>query len=271
MLPNFIIAGAPKSGTTALRDYLSQHPDIYMAEGEVRYYNQEKNYKQGLSWYEKHFLDRTNEKAVGEKTPSYMYLSDVPEKMHKDNPNVKLIFMMRNPVDRAYSDYWMGRLKGKFNFPFCEIEKHKKLFLEVGEYAEQIKRYLKYFPMEQMFFIISEEFRANRDEEMKKVLRFLEVDENFNFPDLEDKHVGIQSKSSLYTLLVDIHKKVIDTNATKRTKKVNKVVKKIFSYSNKIGKYPEMDEKTRRQLEKYFEKSNNELEKITGRDLKKWW
>lgn len=104
MLPNFIIPEAQKSGTTALRIYLAQHPEVYIVNKEIHFFN--KNFDKGIEWYEQFFKAWKGEKAIGEKTPDYLYDGHTPQRIYEVTPDVKLIFVLRNPIDKAYFHYW---------------------------------------------------------------------------------------------------------------------------------------------------------------------
>ena len=128
MLPTFIIAGAGKSGTTALWAYLNQHPEICMSRikepmfftnllgyrqgGSIEAPVYEGRYKSGLEWYEKLFAKCCQKRALGEASTAYMYAKDAAGLIKKTLPEVKLIFLLRNPVDRLYSNYWQERKYG---------------------------------------------------------------------------------------------------------------------------------------------------------------
>ncbi|MDJ0645030.1 MAG: sulfotransferase domain-containing protein [Flavobacteriaceae bacterium] len=105
--PTFIIAGAQKSGTTSLAYYLSQHPEIQQAyEKEVGYFNSKRYYK-GDNWYRKQFPPRFKKVKYFEATPDYMYIKSFPERVYKHNKDIKIILILRNPIDRAYSAWNM--------------------------------------------------------------------------------------------------------------------------------------------------------------------
>ena len=97
-LPNFIICGTQKGGTSALYYFLKEHPEIYLSpKKEVHYFDL--NYQKGLKWYEKHFKGASSKyKAIGEASPLYMYLEEVPERIHKTLPDAKLIFITESPT-----------------------------------------------------------------------------------------------------------------------------------------------------------------------------
>lgn len=111
-LPNFLIIGAQKAGTSWLAYQLEKHPEIYLPKKEIHYFDKGFNYQKGLSWYEKQFDEVTEQKAIGEKTPEYLWAngegwedhqSDVHQKIFQTLPEAKLIVTLRNPVDRAIS------------------------------------------------------------------------------------------------------------------------------------------------------------------------
>ena len=106
MLPEFLIIGAQKSGTTSLYNYLTQHPMVGTAfEKEVRYFNN--HFDKGLNWYKAHFplRIRSSQFMTGEGEPSYLPHPVAPQRVYELVPQVKLIVMLRNPVDRAFSHY----------------------------------------------------------------------------------------------------------------------------------------------------------------------
>ena len=107
MLPNYLIIGAPKCGTTSLAAWLDEHPQVYMVpEKELHFFSG--YWEQGLDWYEQCFVPN-GKPLVGEASPSYLENPVARERIASVLPGAKLIAMMRNPVDRAYSQYWHWR------------------------------------------------------------------------------------------------------------------------------------------------------------------
>ena len=192
-LPSFLCVGAQKSGTTSLQDILIQHPNIYLPKIKETHFfdNGEKNYSKGLKWYEtEYFSSIKTENIIGEISTNYMFLEYVPKRIYEDlGPDVKLIFMLRNPIQRAYSQFMMNRQNffetktfeealNLENKKILKDEHHKKIFgyMKRGLYGEQIKRFLKYFPKEQMFFIIFEtDFIKNKTQTINELCHFLEL------------------------------------------------------------------------------------------------
>lgn len=271
-LPNFIICGTQKGGTTALYAYLREHPEIFFAlKKEVHYFDL--NYHQGIKWYEKHFRGVTsNHKAIGEASPFYMYLEEVPERIHETLPDVKLIFILRNPVDRAYSHYWHEVKLGYEWLSFEEAIKKEKdrlaegtiynkqhySYLDRGKYVKQLKRYRKYFSKDQMLILMNDELKEEPEKVMKEIFEFLDVDSNFISPNW---HVRVYSGKSPKIWTFQRLKRYIPLKA----------VHAIIDAINLRSGYPPMNPKTREKLIKYFKPINKELEKFLGRKLNNWY
>jgi hypothetical protein len=209
MIPDFIIIGTQKGGTSSLHYYLSQHPKIRMSvEKEIHFFDL--NFNNGLEWYQRQFpkQDNNSEILFGESSPYYLFHPLVPERVNKICPKVKLIVMLRNPVDRAYSHYMMQKKKGIEEFNNFEdayraesarindeIEKinsdpkyysynHQKFsYLARGRYFEQIERWLNYFPLSNFHFIKSELFFQDINSVLTSVYSFLGI-EHYLPPDL---------------------------------------------------------------------------------------
>lgn len=110
-LRNFLIVGAMRCGTTFLAHCLGAHPDIYIPRAkEIHYFDV--HFEKGPEWYKRKFSGAKKEHAVGEATQSYMYLDYVPPRIASLLPDARLIAILRNPVDRAYSHYWFHRALG---------------------------------------------------------------------------------------------------------------------------------------------------------------
>jgi len=109
--PGFLIIGAQKSGTSSLHHYLSVHPELVKGSvKEIHFFNRDSNFKKGFSWYEKHFVHpAARNKLFYEATPNYLYSKQAAERIYKYRPGIKLIILLRNPVDRAYSAWNMYR------------------------------------------------------------------------------------------------------------------------------------------------------------------
>ena len=258
-LPDFIICGTQKGGTTALKAYLQQHPQIHMPPREIHFFSW--YYDKSIKWYKKHF--KHDHILNGEKSPSYMYPNPetVAERIHETIPKAKLIFMLRNPVQRAYSEYWMLVLNGEENQPFSKAVWNKNRdYLERGFYAKQIKKYLKYFDKNNIMILISEDFRKNRDERMKDVFKFLGVKPvELKTPDV---HVGGMYKSKnllrLAGLITKTEEKLFKHNPKLRFLCWD--ARGFIKRYNKIeGRKPSIPKDTEKKLYDFYKPHNEEL------------
>jgi len=174
-LPDFIILGAEKAGTTWLGKRLNEQSGIFLSHPlELHYFDHEENYSRGAGWYATHFKDAGAGELVGEKTPGYLWAvrpadagpHDIPERIHKLVPNARLIVVLRDPVDRAISAM-NHAIRYRHLSPFAKADKVFSLAFDVdrdrfgligqGLYARNLERYLKVFPREQIRVLFFED------------------------------------------------------------------------------------------------------------------
>ena len=192
MKVRIFIVGAPKAGTTSLHYYLNEHPEILMSSVKEPDFFLEKEIDDiGLYYgttrietsdkYHNLFSDKKDEEIFGESSVSYLYYPEVPKRIKEYNTEAKIIIMLRNPVDRAFSHYLMdfklGLLSDKFEDVFNKKEglKFQQYFL-LGNYYEQVKRYLDEFTKENVHIIWYSDFKKDAEQEVKKAFEFIDVD-----------------------------------------------------------------------------------------------
>ena len=208
---NFLIMGAQKSGTSALSFFLSRHPEICMPPAKEAHFFDSDNYDDSRSFeevnreYQKYFPNYSGQKIVGEATPIYMYLPHIVERIHGYNPKMKLIFILRNPIERAVSHYNMAIRSKKEFLPFWSailIEKirlwrHRNNFdlnssslrfhsyIDRGFYSRQIERAKEYFPLNNMIFIRTEDLWHSHAATLVRIYDFLGVKDRTMVPKQE--------------------------------------------------------------------------------------
>lgn len=183
-LPDFLIIGAAKSGTTTLYKYLEQHPQIYLSpEKEPQFFAVDEKYARGMEWYSSLFEGAQPQQICGEASTDYAKLPRYPEtaeRIAKAIPNVKMIYVMRHPVERAYS-YYVHLCRGqKITESFEEHIQRTSICLDASFYIKQIKHFQQFFPRESFLFLLMEDVIKQPVPTLKKVCRFLEVDEEVN-------------------------------------------------------------------------------------------
>lgn len=187
MLPNLIVIGAMKSGTTSMHHYLGLHPEIFMPQQkELKFFTVENNWHKGLEWYQSWFSGQA--KIFGEacgaytKYPTY---TGVPERMHAVIPHAKLIYIVRDPVKRAVSHWLHNYLKRREDRPITEALRNLEgnPYLDCSKYYMQLELYLKVYPEDNILVLTLEALKKHRRPTLQRVFRFLEVDDTFFCPE----------------------------------------------------------------------------------------
>ncbi|AEH44613.1 sulfotransferase [Thermodesulfatator indicus DSM 15286] len=279
MLPNFIIAGAAKSGSSTLYFYLGRHPEILMSKEKEPAYFTKYWGKKDLKWYESQFDHWNGEKAIGEATVEYMVDEHASERIYKVITNVKLIFIMRNPVDRAWSHYWHRVKMGEETRSFEDVIRSVKdgnlneYIVRYGMYATHIRRFLKFFPKTQMKFIILEEFSKEPSKFFGEIFRFLGVDDSFNIEYVEKKNAAKIYKFKWLNLLW-AKIRTMDRLKENLPKVIYRPLRKGFRFIDNLNKkpfiLPKMSVKDRYFLKNVFQEEINSLEIIIGKSLELW-
>lgn len=183
MLPNLIVIGAMKCGTTSLHHYLDLHPEIRMArEKELNFFLREGTWQRGVAWYASRFQGRA---AVhGESSPSYShhpFFAGVPERMASLLPDAKLIYLVREPVERVVSHYLHEVVAGNERRPLAAAldDLERSPYVWASRYATQVERYLEHYPPERILVVAQEELLASRLETLAGIFSFLGVDPTF--------------------------------------------------------------------------------------------
>jgi len=209
VLPDYVICGVQKGGTTSLRTYLQQHPQIVMTGlGEVHFFDA--HYADGERWYRRHFPSmftcayhkyvRKAPLVIGESSPFYLAHPFAAKRAKQHIPDAKLIVLLRNPIDRAFSHYQHNRKAGRENGVSFEqaLDRESErisvgraqlfadgnlsdknyryyAYAERGIYVDQLMNWMQYFPRKQFLILKSEEFFADTARVMRKVQTFLRI------------------------------------------------------------------------------------------------
>ena len=190
-IPHFLCIGAQKSGTTTLHKALNNHPDIFVPpEKELHYFTN--NYNEGKEWYLGKFKEAKAQQIKGEITPYYLFHHKAPERIKKLTPKVKLIALLRDPVERAVSQYYHSVNLGFENLCIEDALSKEEIRIKSGnqfshqkhsyvsrsKYIEQLERYENLFKNEQILVIKSEQLFNDQDMTLRKIFNFLGVDPN---------------------------------------------------------------------------------------------
>lgn len=191
--PNFIIIGAARSGTTSLFKYLECHPDIFMSKiKEINFFSNEKYWANGLHWYEKHFAN-SDLPCVGEASTSYTSapsLGNAPKRIKETLGNIKLIYILRDPIDRFVSHYLHRVDRGLEMRSISDIicNHPNDSLLWQGRYFYQIEQYLEFFQASAIHLLSIDELKNDTQETMNSIFRFLNVDPITSKANLDSQH-----------------------------------------------------------------------------------
>jgi len=187
---DFVLAGAQKSGTTALHYFLSRHSDITMGDQqEIHFFDNDAMFVSGTDYEQlhKHYPLLSASTIAGDCTPSYMYYEPAAERIWKYNPKIKLLILLRNPVERAFAHWNMQRFRGREPLDFFDavreeqtriggappIDARRFAYVDRGFYGRQLKRVFKFFPLDQVKVVKFEQFRNNQRETLAGIFSFL--------------------------------------------------------------------------------------------------
>jgi len=210
-LPNFFVIGAPRCGTSSLFDGIRQHPEIFMSPVKEPWYfsigvrdepfrgpkDIDFNLYLSRSEYEELFSGVGDEAVVGEASTDYLYSDSALEALRQEFPNAKLVVILRNPADRAYSQYiqHVSQMREPCHcfWEAIELEEERKkedwchywFYRSLGFYGRQLSRYRQHFDADQIKVFLLEDLLASPDELYRELFDFLGVDSSFS-PDLQE-------------------------------------------------------------------------------------
>lgn len=279
--PNFFIVGAPRSGTTSLYEYLKKIPKIYMSPvKEPNFFSVSLDLNflftkpiRNESEYLKLFKNSKNEKCIGEASSNYLWDPQSPKLISKLIPNAKIIIILRNPVERAFSHYLMHISNGSETRSFKEViqdaqksstNDYVRRIIECGFYNKQILNYQNFFPNAQIKILFFEDFNKNIQQTIKEILDFLEID-SFMPNNLETKYNQYsvpRGKFSSFVLSNKIIKQIAKNLLSESLGTY--FIKNIF---NKKVLKPKLDDAEKIILEKIYQNDSQNLQKTLGKKI----
>ncbi|MEO5673223.1 MAG: sulfotransferase [Chitinophagales bacterium] len=287
--PNFFIVGAPKAGTTSLYYYLKRHPEVFMSPlKEPNFFSYQDTIDQNLyhkekgvgtiEEYRRLFAEANgHHKAVGEASVSYLFYPAVSKRIKAMVPDAHIIMSLRNPIDRAYSHYYMEHKLGYVNESLESIvfkksrNKNAHLFyqqyVELGLYHQQVKRYLDAFGKERVKVFIHDDLSDKLESMILSVFDFLKIDKT-HIPGLEGKYNTYSVPRNPVFRYLYSQKKLREFAKTLVPYESVEAVKNLFlTRDRKEGKNEEIIQ----ELKRIYTPDVMELEKLLDRDLSAWY
>lgn len=282
MKVGIFIVGAAKAGTTSLHYYLNEHPEILMcSEKEPDYFSDKEILDQGLYYgqsridslkkYNNLFLKRDKEKFLGDASVSYLFYPEVSERIKEYNPESKIIIMLRDPIDRAFSHYLMDYRLGLTSKSFEEEFKNQaslnfqQHFL-LGNYYNQVKKYLEVFETKNVHIIWYSDFKQNTEKELQKVIEFIGLNTDFKVDFNKVYNSFSMPKNNIIRKIYSVVwlRKILTFIFSK------KLVNLIKSILFNKGRKPKLSEEIREVLFSYYKSDIEDLEQLLSVNLSRW-
>jgi hypothetical protein len=301
MLPNFLIIGAQKSGSTFFLNCLSEHPEVFMPPGEVRFFEDPEYHRSTIQDLEKLFRNVAHKKACGIKRPGYLARPECPERIHQHIPDAKLVAILRNPIERAISAYFhlmkcgfipvrpleeglTNIVNGEYKRDYPKSDE----IVEFGFYYQHLTRYLNFFEKSQMLILTFDTIRVDALGAIQQAYQFIGVSDNY-VPRLLQLRNGRSTNAGMYSiarLYVNSWRNLFmytyNEDRTRRYPKqqlsfIDRVVSKaVLSVDSLIlsqvckGSKSGLSVELSSRLCSIYEKDIEQLEHLLGRDLSGW-
>ncbi len=208
-LPNLIVIGAQKCGTSVLHYYLSLHPEVSMSKPkELNFFIEERNWPRGVDWYAAQF--DAEARVRGEASPNYTAFpqhAGVPERMASVAGDAKLIYMIRDPLERIAAHWVHNYAKRREKGTLAETLVHPNTsYVTRSKYAMQLERFLQHYPKERILVFQQSELRHKRRETLRRVFEFIGVDPEFEHPRFEQERHQTSGKTRATRLAVRLER-----------------------------------------------------------------
>lgn len=310
-LPDFIIGGAPECGTNSLHSLLDQHPNIAVQRDKINYYDaddpviwpdffqMQKGDLKWLApngtdldtraWFELQFQDLGGKMLRGEDSINYLFSPMVPYRVARELPDVKVIFMLRDPVERAHAQYWQDVKMMRATTSFEKAITRMPTLVSGSTYAQHLRTWWHAIGPDRIKIVLMEDFLANMQSEMDGIAAFLgaepfEVSNNIEKRDPTYYPTWTRGQLALNWMVgqhvarmrYQVHMRAhIPEHWSRRDRLFNKIYQKWFHKVNPIllrsTKAPMMKDRTRQFLSAHLSARNSGLEEILGRDLSSVW
>jgi hypothetical protein len=274
-LPNLIIIGAQKCGTSGLHYYLGLHPEVSMSQPkELNYFIAERNWGRGPEWYSRHFDPAA--RCRGESSPNYTAFPQhmgVPERMVGVLPDVKLIYIARDPIDRIAAHYVHNYAKRREKGDMRDTLLHPNTsYVARSRYFSQLQRFLEHYDRDQILVIENNDLRSDRAETLRKVFDFAGVDTGFEHPKFEAVRHSTSRKKRATRMGMRVQKMSRSTWGSRIPRRAWLALDVALPLSKPISKPPreELEAALGDEVLEVLHEDAERLRAFTGRKLAGW-
>ncbi|SCZ67291.1 sulfotransferase family protein [Thiohalomonas denitrificans] len=292
MTPNFLVIGAPKCGTTSLYYYLRQHPDVYLPVQKELHYFSFANLRENANGpgdeqilsslcassdeYNKHYAAVGSEQSIGDISPSYLYYG-VQENIRRELGAVKIVVMLRNPIDKAYSQYMHLVRDQRETLPFYEalLAEESRIeqrwsdiwrYAESSLYADRLQAYMDCFGYENVHVIIFDEFINDSQSVMVSLFEFLNIDKDVPI-DTEKTYNRTGKARSIVVANFLNRPNLIKSFVKTITPDAWRIALRLKIMDSNTAEKKEIDSRSLEYLREYFKQDTEQLEQLIGKSL----
>lgn len=266
---DFVIIGAAKSATTWLQAQLQSDPAVYMPDPELHYFSRE--YDRGTDWYLAQFREQAAEKTIGEKSNSYLYAPDAAARLHRDLPQVKLVAQLRNPVERAYSNYCMLFRRGEVGKDiesYLDPTRGENIrFLVAGKFASHLQSYIELFGRERLLILFYEGVSSDPEGQISRLRAHLGLPPR---PLSQNSQEKVKDKTAPI-VPAGLRKRLAWMKPIVRPLKGTPAFGAIRGLIARETRYPPLTQELRTRLGEYYRPSIETLEQLSGQSLDHWY
>ncbi len=279
-LPNLVVIGAMKCGTSSLHRYLSHHPEIFMSRKKELCFFAER-WDHGVEWYREQFPEHAP--VRGESSPNYAKypaFSEAPERMHAVlGDDVKLVYVVRDPIDRIVSHYVDAysheRERLSLDDALADLEDNN--YVNCSRYAMQLDRYLPFFGMSQILVVAAEDLRERRRATLATIFQFLGVDDSFwcaEHEEVVNRASDRRRKNAIGAVASHVANRLnpvgLAVEIEPQRRRPGRMVKTYVSLTSRRIALPQLGEARRRELTAFLRDDVARLRELTGLGLETW-
>ncbi len=267
-LPNFMVIGAVKAATTWIGHQLRHHPSLWLPTAEPHFFSAE--YHRGIDWYRSLFADAPAASIIGEKSADYLAHPDAAERIGKTLPDIPLVIQLRDPVERAYSDYCMLYRRGQVGGDPRRYLDHRLAaggrFLEGGRYAHHITRLFEHVAPERVKIILYDDIRTDPEAVIVQVCNHIGVETHIAKDAVSDR----RNDSTVPMLPLAVRRALRPMRPLLDPMRSNPWFSRLRASLAHPVHYPPLTQDLRVALHDYYRDDIHQLERIIDRDMSNW-
>ena len=272
-LPRFIVIGTQKGGTTSLWRYLRAHPDVFMPElKEPNFFIEEGNWSRGIEWYRSLFDGATPQQLLGEASPGYTMFplfAGAAARIAQYVPDARLIYVIREPVDRMISNWAQYRTDFLETRPIRQSLIYDYRYVCVSQYATQLEQYLEHFDQEALLVIRSEDLAADTQSTMRTVCAHLGIDPAL-LPPLDERHNTSESRILPRLRTVMARDALVRLKQQRLAERLTRSLPRSFTHRPMSESESKGDDELRQRMSECLRVEMVRLREIIGSDIDLW-